>query len=47
MSRGIEKKEARKLIAMASFNSVLEKIVPDSLREDNSLFIQEGLDNAN
>ncbi|SEU32628.1 Iron-regulated ABC transporter permease protein SufD [Lacrimispora sphenoides] len=47
MSRGIEKREARKLIAMASFNSVLEKIVPDSLREDISLFIQEVLDNAN
>lgn len=41
MSRGIEKNEARKLIALASYHSVLEKIEPDSLREEISAFIQE------
>ncbi|WP_312503349.1 SufD family Fe-S cluster assembly protein [Lacrimispora sp.] len=46
MSRGIGKSEARKLVALASFNSVLEKIEPDSLREEISLFIQEVLDDA-
>ncbi|HBE86606.1 MAG TPA: Fe-S cluster assembly protein SufD [Lachnoclostridium sp.] len=46
MNRGIRKSEARKLIALASFNSVLEKIEPDSLQEEISSYIQEVLSDA-
>ncbi|MBE7721947.1 MAG: Fe-S cluster assembly protein SufD [Lacrimispora celerecrescens] len=46
MSRGIGKNEARKLIALASFNSVLEKIEPESLQEEISSFIKEVLGDA-
>lgn len=46
MSRGIDEKEARKLIALASFSCVLEKIEPENLREEITASIQEALNNA-
>lgn len=47
MSRGIAEGEARKLIALASFGPILDKIEPEFLREEIMASVREVLDHAN
>jgi Fe-S cluster assembly protein SufD len=46
MSRGISETEARKLIALAAFNPVLEQVEPEDLKEEMITFVREAIDNA-